>query len=342
MRFVPTGKVKFSALLIPLVIIVAIICQSCGTAHHFVPHEPLDKRQWQLSITWHYGLNGLDPPTVIPDFNAYIGIGKSQNLGVNTNFPFLISHLTYVNYQPKKVNSRWAFYGHLNLFWGFQRNPYFELGAMYSKSSDDIHQTFSLGLGYGRTSYIRPIIPLEADFRKYNLTKFSRLMPVVKYKIYGREFGFSINHYFGSTKNAYAPILDSIKNFNDTILVINSNEVDTVIEDENTLLIQYKDSTIVTLSKRIPHFEEKPFVKFMPSGKWRFGNYDFYNLISNSIEDTTRIQILININELLEQFANQEIVYITRFPNELPNKFSFISQLFQDNSIAIGKIFNPR
>ena len=44
----------------------------------------------------------------------------------------------------------------------------------------------------------------------------------------------------------------------------------------------------------------------------------------------------------LEQFANQEIVYITRFPNELPNKFSFISQLFQDNSIAIGKIFNPR
>lgn len=346
MRFVPTGKVKFSALLIPLVIIVAIICQSCGTAHHFMPHRPLDKGEWQLSFYWHYDFDGMDSPNILPDLNSYVGVGNNNNLGFGAIVPGFPSHVTFVKYEPLKNDARWAYYFHINRVLSPHDNPYFEGGTSLIKKTSGNAQIMSFGLSYGHGNGL----PFLGIFKGKGHFKNSRIIPVLKYAYTGTDLGLSISHYHGLSRSEFAPLKDAALNENDTLVVLDSKNVDSVslISKSDFLggrerwgIFLNEGETIYLVHKTIFYPDQfSSYYKRLQNWLGRDLKIFFFEI--EEYEDKWKYGMsILNIEELKQKFASSDSVAITRYSNSLLRKINNINSWKADNSIGIALFDDP-
>jgi len=164
-----------------LIALLAAVVGGCGTTHHFLPAQPLEKGQWQISVAWHYDLSGLHPQTgaFIPHLNAYGGLTDDVVIGFGYELPIFLSHGTLAAYVPESSDNYWIAYFH-GKFLSVSDNPLLEMGGAYSIRAGSARQMFSLGLVSGR--------PHEW------------YSPVFKYSLTGRDVGLGLVHSFGFTK----------------------------------------------------------------------------------------------------------------------------------------------
>lgn len=202
-----------------LVTAIATATVGCGTAHYMLPGRPLEKKEWQLSVTWHYDFNHLTPSrfAFFPDLNAYVGAGRDCNLGFGAHTFGFPSHLSFAKYWPKDNGRCWASYGHLAL--GLGNNPPLEVGGLYSKDNGDLRHTFSLGLGIGQFS--SRMISAAGLRGKLAATP----NPVFKYRMEGKDFTFSYTHILRQSWTAMHPLLEAAQTANDTVLSYGKGEL---------------------------------------------------------------------------------------------------------------------
>ncbi len=113
-------------------LLILIFFNGCGTTHHFLPPRPLESKEYLISVNWHFNFDNNITNLIIPELSYYTGIDNTNTVGGGFQFPFFISHLSYVNYNEINENQYWNTFIHLNQFFGLNRNPYFEVGVSYA------------------------------------------------------------------------------------------------------------------------------------------------------------------------------------------------------------------
>ncbi len=318
-------------LLVPI-----IIFSGCGTTHHFLPSRPLDNEDWMISLAWHYDLNGLHKPArnIIPDINAYIGIGKNYNFGFGARFPFFITRASLVKYLDVKIDNNWATYIHMNEIFGNNNNPFFEIGGARNWRNGSTYHNISLGIGYGQQHAWFPNIGTE------RITWI--VLPTLKYRITGSDVGMSLIHYNGQTKSSVVSALKGILSDNDNLYIFESGELDSIsISKINDFMWREKITFHSSKSKLIT-----AFYGFYPPDNF----YSSLNEIQYWLGDEYKAcyfendwnnLVILDLNKLNNDLRSGRRIIITRYPEKLVNRVKNLNSLMNDNSFGFGVFSYP-
>lgn len=178
-------------------------------------------------------------------------------------------------------------------------------------------------------------------------------MPVLKYAITGRDFGASLSYYNGFTKSAMSPFADTLKNKNDTILSIETNQIDSIIYFQNgrfnseTWKIYLKDDTsTIAITRYFPKYGPYGCVFFIP----------FYRNVDSPLDKETdpgmvQVQskhgfinspVRIKMSEFLHKLKIEDTVHLTAYPDQSHNNLLKPNSLINDLSFGIGISAYPK
>lgn len=323
-------------------ILLTVMGIGCGTTHHFLPPRPLEKKEWMLSVAWHYDLGRLTPPIIVPHLNAYVGVGKEYNFGFGAQPPFLVNHITFARYFDAGSDDRWSAYFHLNRILNLNNNPEFELGGAFIDGHDTYDQQFMLGLSYGGClNHLYKLYDRQYD------TKPSwrfRIMPVLKYTITGSDAGFSWNHYFGRTKTALASLKHEILNDNDTIYVFQADRIDSIVSSNTPppdyghppcekYLTLFMDSGSIMVFCDTRFYADAFVIPYEELQYW-LGKKYIMSLGGSSGEPS----IVLSLDSLTTAWRRGDDLGITQYPEDLRDRIDDINGLIDDNSFGFGII----
>jgi hypothetical protein len=331
-----------------IAILLVVIGIGCGTTHHFLPPRPLEKKEWMLSVAWHYDFGRLTPPTIMPDFNAYVGIGKDYNFGLGAQTPYFmpcLSHLTLAKYYDAGDNNRWAVFSHINQVFGANNNPYLELGGSYIDDRGSFDHMMMFGLGYGHGDTHPLLLLLDRNIEGNKLLKHCRIMPFLKYAAIGSDVGFSLSHYFGLSRTAMSIYKDTDFYPNDTLYVIPANEIDSLIVDSisprhdqhgpysceqlTKIYLRHGDS-VVFCGNPVPWCGHAA-IPFRELRYWLKNDYLVY-------KDALYRTAVMNSDSLVAGRERNDTLVIVNYPPEMMDQIDNINSLVSDNSIGLGII----
>lgn len=312
----------------------------CGTTHHFLPPAPLERGEWQVQLYWHYDLGGVRLPveTAWPELNAYVGTEKELNLGFGLQFPFFVQHATASRAFESGDRDTWQWYATINrpLILAASNNPSFEIGAMYSKIDQGIHQDITLAIATGAV----PIWQPRDDSNGFRLPgSIYKLFPVVKYAVSGRDVGLSWVHYHGVDQASVEMLREAVISSNDTLLVLDAGQITSISTSDEIhhgypapLMITLVGDSVITFTgwRLYPdQIARPPEANLM---KWIGEKYFVY-----VHENRT---VVISPSELREAWHQGSQVVITRYPNSLLSRFNAWRSFLDDNSFALGIFFH--
>jgi hypothetical protein len=212
-----------------ITILLTLVGAGCGTAHHFLPAQPLERNEWQISLVWHYDFNQRITGLTMPNLNAYIGAGADWNLGLGAQAPCFVSHLTFAKYMETGSNDYWAVFAHANQFFGLSNNPYLELGGQYSAFHKSYFQSVAAGLAYGHGLAVPGgLFTLANVGDQRGGGSRNHILPFIKLGVAGRDFGMSYSHYHGQTRASVAGTRERLLTQNDTLYYFKPSEVDSM------------------------------------------------------------------------------------------------------------------
>lgn len=312
-----------------LTLLVVALLNGCGVSHQFLPSRPLDKEDWQITFTWSYDLDNLSRPNIIPDVNAYLGIGKDYNFGFGAQPPFIINHFTIARYFVNEEKESLAGYFHLN---GMVNNPGLELGSMYTRNHGSFDQSFTFGIGYGH-SLLWPLLLTHEQIS--NLTPLkSSLIPIFKWSLYGKSVGVSFIHHDGLTNGFRSDLRGRIAMEDDTLLVLASADILSIQPDgivllnSDSLLFEPLGFGSQILRSCVDCFRDFPshYVRWLGERFQIYHVIEFDNLA------------IIDYDAIIRQWENADSVVITRYAPGLAQKVSRTRSLLFDNSIGVAYI----
>lgn len=297
---------------------MTILISSCGTTHHFIPYKSLEQKEWQVSVGWHFDLNQMYQPRTLfwPEISAYYGIGKNYTFGFGGYIPGFISQVSLTKQFVENNGKYWSYYTHINRVFGFNSNPFIEVGAFYSKENSNFNQTFSFGLAYG----IRSAWKIELPFTSNN----NSILPVIKYFIGGKDIGLSLIHYHGLTKSAIKDFLQSEMMPVDTLIIFKVKEIENIT---GNLEINLKDGTSVIFHQ--PFRYTDAFYETEDEFQHWLGNkYGVYYYGSKTI--------VLDKENIYQSWKNNNDIIITNIPQRLINHIENLNSFIIDNSFGLG------
>jgi len=320
----------------------AAILAGCGTTHHVLPAAPLERGHYQISLTWHYDLNGFYAPRGLlwPDLNAYIGLGREYNLGFGGNIPCFVNHISLARYYRVHDHDYWSSYLHINRVFAANSNPLWEIGATYGSKSSGCWRTFSMGLAYGQIGVI------DRGFLLMILpnTVAHRIMPTFKGSLVGRDVGVSWDHYAGQTTALLASLKDRILHHNDTLLRFGPGQVSSIDytndDWESTIRLNLTGDSSVTIWGIEAYADRWPD-QLDDFQRWLGKFYRICLKADGNLELRIRTgDLILAPSEIEADIAAGRPVTVTRYPMSLLTRLESYGNILRDNSFGIGAIFN--
>jgi hypothetical protein len=313
--------------------IVLVMLLGCGTTHHFLPGRPLESKEWMVSVNWHFDANCFNKPYALlyPELSAYVGLGKNYNFGFGGYAPFMLSHVSLAKYSEKENGNYWMGYGTVNKIYSQNSNPILEMGAAYCVDNGILRQNFLLGVGIGQSYPWQPMMP---DTAKINW----KLLPVLKYTAMGKEIGFGWTHYFGQTKMALELLKHDILYHNDTILVLNEAESDSIRFSACPPNYDryFRECVFLSLPeekhmifKAGEHYVDAFYIPTDDMQEWIGHGYTIYKT------DGKR-DVIMNVDSLNQRWRSDGRLIITRYPAGLLNIIESKNSLLLDNAFAFS------
>ncbi|UCC43184.1 MAG: hypothetical protein JSU65_08515 [Candidatus Zixiibacteriota bacterium] len=309
--------------------LTSIVYMGCGTSHQFLPGMPLEKKEWMISVVWHYDMNRLVKPRslVFPEVNAYIGIGKDYNFGFGAAWPFFVNHLSIARYYSETDENYWAGYFHLNGILSPYFNPHLEIGGLYSENNGGFRQNFSLGLAYGQGAiwnFGRP------NARYYCASR--GLTPVLKYGIYGKNTGLSWSHYYGQARLAIEASFPDLESNHDTVVFVRAHEVNSVRRiddygDVRCIFLSNGDSVILQARQFYGDELYIPEDEFQHWCRSEFNKYEIGDRWDHA-------WAIVNMDDVAARWEQGEDIVIMRYPQELVNRVKSLPSWKVDNSFG--------
>lgn len=330
---------RISGALAGMVILIYLLTGCAGTTHHFLPPRPLENHEVMISWTWNYDLDNWNIPTLSPALNVYASAGSHVNIGAGFQFVG-ITHLTFVRYSDINESTERFLYAHLNQFAGTtHNNPYFEIGFGQASASGGISHVISAGLsvGHGMSYGMIGIMPREISQRNdsRDFTHIWRLMPTIKYAAMGRDISASLSYYYGKSRLIHDNIVNAFVNYNDTVLSIPADMIDSLGSAGDAVHPMYagpaiflkNDSVIYLWSEYYDDFNLDlmstwgPFLGTMHDiDKCYAGNKRFFG----------------NQEDVIDAIKSGKNVVITKYPNNYLGKLRNPKGLWRDLSFGFG------
>jgi len=314
---------------IAAVFLVLVLLTGCGTTHYFLPAKPIESTKWQVSLNWHYDLNGFSKPNLIPDVNAYLGVGKDMNFGFGAQFPFFVSHLTLAKYWDKDKDW-WSAYFHLNSPISTTRSPLFELGGTYSTFDHSVYQSYGFGIATGQLA-------------AWDLTDSAgishRIIPYVNYAVGGRDFAFSYYHYHGRSKIQLNEALAGFLNQNDTLYVFEAGTIDSIGYSEGVYYAIQRRWIIYTSEKNHVFYSFPEYADDFVNNEREFQSWlgDKYDLIHDGTHSYSfRFSAIIDMDAVIAKWKAGERVVITKVPPEFKDRIEHYNSFLKDHSFGVA------
>jgi hypothetical protein len=304
-----------------------LILAGCGgNAPYFMPRHPIDEGDYVLSVTWHFDITQYQIDYLFfPRVNFYFGLKDDNFVGIG-GLPG-ICHLTGGHYFRTDNDNYYLLYGHMNqIFMGICNNPLFEVGGAYVNTDPDVSEFVSLGvsLGDGLSSNILSMPWNPADRSAF--VRRMRFMPVIKIGILSRGVGFSADAYLGLWGTAYDNMMETIVHHNDTLLVIQPQEIDSTYYGA---LFYLKDGRTISFS-RIP-FEDLT----VDLHNWKGLLWETDYIYWYEIKGTGKY-LIVDYEQWEKEYAAGRPVVITRFPHDFGADFQRPRGMFRDVSLGFG------
>lgn len=323
---------------------VAAVITGCGTTHHFLPGAPLEKKEWQISVAWHYDFNNLRrwQPRIFPTFNAYVGAGKNYNLGFGAELPCWVNHASVARYWSQGQGDYLAAFAHINQVAGVNDNPTFELGGQFSCQGENLRQNVVVGLSYGHC------LSMPLSFTKpqgKNLTGLVyRLIPVLKYNLVGQDLGVSYVRYHGHAATALEPLQHRVQHENDTIFLIGRGGLDSIAflseyrgnpADDNSIfgLFLASGDTLLFSTSPLHACGFAYGASDVDMGQWLGRGYKVYYGIGKLTRDK---RVVLNVGEIKHKWTGNTNVVITEYPPYVLEKIRKTRSLIADNSFGFA------
>lgn len=327
--------------LVSFVILGSMLAGCGGTTHHFLPPRALEKKEWMISITWHHDLNKLSRPKLLPDANAYVGIGNDYNFGFGYQMPIFASHLTFAHYDDAGRGDLWTEYFILNKPFGANTNPYFELGASYIDHHSGYYQTYSAGLAYGH-GFPLPLTMLADNREGQRGLPGMRLMPVLKYTLAGHDFGVSLSHYSGITSSGLAMMRRNwFKGKDETVLDLTNDEIEDISpRTEYTSGTHFYTIKLVK-GELVEVWDEMPFTDLPgnPHSGFEYWLNDDLRLYHFHTEHGWIYNVIVDMEDVRRRWQAGEDIRITGYPQSVADQMNRVNGLIGDNSVGAGLIF---
>lgn len=337
-----------------------VIVAGCGTTHQFFPPAPLEKKQWQLTVNWHFDVGQPALTALEPELSAWYGMDQFTNLGFGAQFPCFLSNVSLSHYSRTEAGNWWMVYFTANQPLGWNNNPYLETGVSYNLIHPGYWQMHRLGVAYGHGL---PVIcglfnlaeanRFQANSPALRLSK-KRFMPVVGYAIGGREVAFSYVHYHGATRSRSVALRAFLQTHNDTLVYLAKDQIDSVRYDARpaecpmapgqhlTVYQSSGDSTLI----------------YSPPRRWRCGgcgvpfvfalNYSNQivpgatlsseNLRCWSSSTQHAVDFAGELDSIFERWNATGVVLVTHYDPRLLEKIKQISDWSSDHSFGFGQI----
>ncbi|MBU8934138.1 MAG: hypothetical protein KOO62_09030 [candidate division Zixibacteria bacterium] len=207
-----------------LAIVLLSSLVSCGTAHHFLPAQPLERGRWQISVSWHLNLNGLSSraSAAIPDVFGYYGLSDEVVIGTGGTFIFVPTFLNVAHYNESSPREYWLAWGHAKLF-SPHDSPCLEAGGGYSKTKRGISNVILIGaeMGFGPGLFAQPKFAFSDPSWSF------------KYGLMGRDVGVSLAHHHGRTGPRLMGTFPTWPPTTDTIWTFLTGQVVDIVALEN-------------------------------------------------------------------------------------------------------------
>ncbi|MCP4566634.1 MAG: hypothetical protein GY841_03525 [FCB group bacterium] len=330
---------------ISIIIVIFLSISGCGTAHYFIPPEPLEKGQWQISVVWHYDLARLQVPRsmLFPDINAWVGAGQETNFGFGSSF-LGPSHISAARYYSDDSNRNWIAYGNLQPF-SLNNNPLIEVGAAYSFGRSSTKHMLFIGAGIGsKMAWPGFSNAYESRFGPSEYTPFY----ILRYSITGRTIGFSWVHYHGLTKKLVRNSFPGIDAPSDTVYT--STNVDSVTIS-NWGQSRFPKNILLAIWVKPPgaiNFCANPYTDafYDPNiemSSWFDGRFAFARECGYTTWDTYwASSFVIDMKELADTQNRHGGVTILRYPKALKEMIDKISWLKNDHAFGFAIFSHPR
>ena len=349
------GEYMFRNILVFLLLLSVFI--GCGTAHHFVPHRPLENGEWQVSTYLHVDIGQPSLKFGFGEVSAWYGQSNNVNLGFGLNSPLGISHLSFAKYWNTKGPDYLSMSGHINQITGLNNNPYLELMLGYSFDHGKVRQTLSAGVAYGHgNNILGGAVGLQEGNGKRPGGAKNRLMRVFKYQIASNDIAFSFAHYHGHHYGTSSDLAQAIINDNDTILFLPADHIDSIVAFDNSIWTEYNaplglflpdgDTIIIhngyersdlgvgaILFVAIVNFIWDDYEKMLESYGYSSQYITREMKIPPNKPDT---KVYVNRNEMLEHYRLTGEILITELPIGLLDKLPTNFSCKQDNSFGLS------
>jgi hypothetical protein len=315
-----------------------LFVQGCGTSHYMLPATPLERKEWQISVVWHYDLSRFQLPgaVILPDVNAYVGVGKKYNLGVGAYVIGWPSHLSISKYWNNGGDEYRALFGHVSS--GLGTNAPFELGGMLSTRRSDVAQSAQLAFGYGQQNAGLGTFAWVANGELPR-----RIVPILRYSVESKDVGFTCAAHLFQSWQALSILRDSVTKYNDTLATFDPNELVDVRpaggkyawrkRDGETWVLAKASGDSVELYRRPPHPDEMCSLRDRFE-YWLGGNMRLYLLDSTYIIQDTE--------ELKRQWQAGKRLVLTRYSPAVTARIRKTHNPWADLSFAFAVYSHPK
>ncbi|MEW6411279.1 MAG: hypothetical protein AB1483_02270 [Candidatus Zixiibacteriota bacterium] len=334
----------------------AIFMSGCGTAHYFIPPQPMETSEWQISVVWHFDFAQIQTPRslIFPDLNYWVGLGKKTNLGFGSNFIWP-SHLSFARYTYSEPDRYWIAYAHTQPL-SPNTNPRLEVGGAYVFGNSATRQTLSIGLGFGsELVYVWPSLPRSPGSVEVKRSRWPILS--FRYVASGTDAGISWAHYHGLTKRLVQSSLHNIPVRPDTLLAVSdvdSLSLETLDKNESrsirlTIWTTTQGELTWSSPRRCPDCFHEPEYEFL---RWAGEHYTALYLSDwpdcpDSLRNTSWRTLpigwfLADLKQLQEAEESGQPITIVRYPEGFIEKVNDINWLKNDHAIGIAVFGYPK
>lgn len=313
-----------------MTMIACLVCLGgCGSTHHMIPLRPPGRHDIVLNLTWHFDMNLRSMAPILPEANAYFGMGNGNVAGLGfTTSGLMLTQLSFLHYAPSKRGNWAVLFSHLNQLSSLNSNPYFEGGAGYVVTSGSFAQSFQLGLGFGTGR----VVPLLFEPRKA-LRQRWHLFPVIKYGLGGRDILADLTWYPGLDRFGTRDIHRAFNEENDTLYVFPTSVIAAVMRPQeadtaataNGIVIVLTDGTGVHLTP-YGHFGQVASI----------GPFPLTHSADRYVTPDDSSLAYISFGRLREDWVAGKDVVILRYDPTMKRMLDWNRGIVSDLSIGIG------
>jgi len=324
---------------------------ACGTTHHFVPHQPLEEKEWQISVTWHYDFNPTKPPIIVPELGFYTDVGKNWNVGFGGYLVFPDQATVAKYHAAQRQGDWWRWHASWNQILPCNDNPPLEVGGSYIRRGSTWSYAVGGSMGLATGLSWTPLLWQDSFAEQYRHLPL-RLVPSLSCDFRGTDIGLAWRHDFGiSSFHTRSVWRESERSGGDAWIRIDASDSTIITVSDMSdwitpdVAIAAADGRELLLWRHYPYPDKWPVPRKRWHRLWGRGYWEWDVRQSVGIPPfltPTPSRAILNVALLDSLLEANGSIEIRRWPHDTEDRIKNLPSWLWDNSVAISILSHTR